>query len=58
MEDVINGAGGMYGGEKKHMQGSTGEREHLEDLGMTIDLKKREWEDVDWIDLAQNRDQW
>jgi hypothetical protein len=25
---------------------------------ITIDLRKIEWGDVDWIDLAQDRDQW
>jgi hypothetical protein len=23
-----------------------------------IDLREIEWDDLDWIDLAQNRDQW
>jgi len=23
-----------------------------------MDLKERGWEDVDWIHMAQNRDQW
>jgi hypothetical protein len=23
-----------------------------------MDLREREWDGVDWIDLAQNRDQW
>jgi hypothetical protein len=23
-----------------------------------IDLREIEWDDMDWIDLAQNRDQW
>jgi hypothetical protein len=29
----------------------------LED-NIKIDLKEREWEDVDWIHLAQDRHQW
>jgi hypothetical protein len=23
-----------------------------------IDLRERKWDDMDWIDMAQNRDQW
>jgi hypothetical protein len=23
-----------------------------------MDLRERQWEDMDWIDLAQERDQW
>jgi hypothetical protein len=38
-------------------------RDHWEDLdvgGWTIlmDLKETGWDDMDWIDLGQDRDQW
>jgi hypothetical protein len=37
-------------------------RDHLEDLridgNIRIDLGKKVWEVVDWMHLAQNREQW
>jgi hypothetical protein len=37
------------------------ERDHLEDQdvgGWTMDLREIGWDGVNWIDLAQDKDQW
>jgi hypothetical protein len=40
------------------------ERDHFEEVGwgwednIKMDLKEVEWEDIDWIILAQDRDKW
>jgi hypothetical protein len=41
--------------------GDLSERDHLEDLGIDedsikMDIQEMEWECVDWIDLAEDRD--
>jgi len=44
--------------------GNLKERDHFEELGVTQRiilewiLKKVGWEDMDWINLAQNRNKW
>jgi hypothetical protein len=45
--------------------GNLSERDHLEDLGVDggggnvkMDLQEVGWRDMDWIDLAPNRDKW
>jgi hypothetical protein len=54
-----------YGGEERRIQGFGGgtmkERDHLKDLafdGSKMDLKEVGCGDMDWIDLAQDRDRW
>jgi len=39
------------------------DRDHLEDLGLSgkiiqMDLREIGWEGVDWLHLAEDRDQW
>jgi hypothetical protein len=56
--------GGTYGGEKINAYRSVGEgnlkeRDYLENLvvdARKINLKVIGWEDVEWINLAQDRD--
>jgi hypothetical protein len=31
---------------------------HRWEVNIEIDLREMRWDDVDWIDLAQDRDQW
>jgi hypothetical protein len=44
--------------------GKPEERDHYEDedvggwIFIKIDLRERGWDGMDWIDLAQDRDQW
>ena len=56
---------GTYGREEKFLQGFGGETRRKETLGgprcgwednIKLHLKLTEWEDADWIDLAQYRD--
>ena len=64
----MGGACSTYGGQERSIQGFGGEtcreREHLEDRsndGRTIlKLIFKKWDggDMDWIDLAQDRDRW
>jgi hypothetical protein len=54
---------GRYGGIKKLREALVGkpeEREHLEELDLVngTDLKEIGWEDLRWIDLAQERGKW
>jgi hypothetical protein len=34
------------------------ERDHWKDQGVGMDLKEIRWDSIDWIDLAEDRDQW
>jgi hypothetical protein len=51
---------GMNWVEKGCIQGSGGERNYLEDLGIDarIVYSRNRIRCVDWIDLAQNRNKW
>jgi hypothetical protein len=37
---------------------SVGRRRHRWVVNMRMDLREAEWSGIDWIDLAQDRDQW
>jgi hypothetical protein len=62
---VINEMGGAcstYGEGRNAYRGLVGRpqgKDHLEDLGVNgMDLQEAGRDDVDWIDLDQNRDRW
>jgi hypothetical protein len=48
----------------KILVGNLTERDHPEEVGIDerimsrVYLRERQWEDVEWIRLAQDRDQW
>jgi hypothetical protein len=63
----LGGSCSTYDGEEKCIQfwwGNLKGRDHLENLGVNGRmilkriLKKTVWYDVDWIDLAQDKDNW
>ena len=63
----MGGACKAYGGEERYMQGFGGgiasERDHFEDRcvdgRIKLDWIFKKWVvDMDWIDLAQDRDRW
>jgi hypothetical protein len=51
---------GMNGGEKGCIQGSSGEGDYLEDLGVDVRIvyPRKRMRCVGWIDLAQDRNKW
>jgi hypothetical protein len=54
---------GRRGMHIQYWWGSQTVRDHWEDLDIVVDnikmdLKEIEWDGTDWIDLAQDRDQW
>jgi hypothetical protein len=45
----------------RFLMGKSKERDHFEDKGVdgiTIDLRETGWGNVEWVQLAQDRDQW
>jgi hypothetical protein len=63
----MGGACGMYGGQERCIQGLVGRHDWKRPFGrprsrwddnVKIDLQEVGWGDMNWIDLARDRDRW